>query len=297
MTEVSDTHDKKAHICAAVDLGWRIVEMYHWSNELDARETPAVGTRLPGFADLSQLIQAKLLSQQIEHNVKNLISPAEDSPLAKALSAVSSYLGDTPTPALAGLHERTKTLHRQILEAVNVQDFTLAKAYSLGQTLADTASIPTTSDADTTKGQFQEQLQGYPIISIYSWLVELKSLLPNHPSYAVNRTLEDWRTWAAESKAPAAEFVREAAKLHDQARVWRQLLTGEKLATDLLNVGHYAQAAREIFIRVMASAGRFWKTIALIVAIVAAVVLESLSCPVSPCLANISRASFGWPEC
>jgi hypothetical protein len=97
----------------------------------------------------------------------------------------------------------------------------------------------------------------------------LKSLLPAHSAYAVARTLEDWSRWAgdSDSKEAGAGASREAGRadvdlLATQGRIWRQLLTGEKSATDFLVVGDYVTAAQQVCGRVARAAKGLWLIIA-----------------------------------
>lgn len=185
-------------------------------------------------------------------------------------------------PDLGEIQDAASKLHVQILESMKIQNPTLGKAYSLGTTLADTALAPAPADGDAFKADLHERLRMHDTRQVYTWLSELKSLLPDHTAYAVTYTLKDWQDWAAGSLTPpkrrnGADPGNEAHKLQHQARIWRQLLTGEKKATDLLNIGHYLDAAREVLRRVGVSALRYWKVfVPALVLLAGAVYLLSL---------------------
>jgi hypothetical protein len=239
-------------VSAAVDLGWQIVTLHRWSAGLGNANPHVNGSRLPGRLDLSEFTQAKLLSQQIDFSTRNLIASVGPE-LKGALTTVQSFFA-TNEDSVDDLRNRVRTLHLQILESLTVQDLRQAKGYSLGQVLADTAADPELSNGDSFRRQMRELLAGTEIASAYSYLSELKSLLPAHSAYAVTYTLRDWQLWAGKPESATDNFPEGATALQRQADTWRLLLTGEKKATDLLDVGNYATAAREVFGRVVAAA-------------------------------------------
>jgi hypothetical protein len=256
-----------AQTCDALELGWHIAELYHWPAGLETEESSSIESRLPRQSDLSPRAQARLLSQQIGAAAKRIISPAQD-PVTQSIAAVSSLLTNDNKPSIENLRQDASTLHRQILQAITIQSSVLSKAYSLGQTLAEislVAGTGTSTDMELVKNFFSTPT----IRPVYLWLSELKSLLPPHAAYAVSRTLEDWRIWVTSKAEP--QLTSGAEAMVAQGRVWRELLTGEKNATDLLNIGNYLRAAQEIFARVLASVKRYWYLICIIAAVVAGV--------------------------
>jgi hypothetical protein len=251
--EVADANASPADasVSTAVDLGWQIVTLHRWSAGLGNAKPQAGGAHLPGRLDLSEFTQAKLLSQQIDFSTRKLIAPV-GTDLGGALTAVQSFF-DTNGSSVDDLRNRVRALHLQILESLTVQDLRQAKGYSLGQILADTAADPERSNGDSFRRQMRDLLAGTEIASAYSYLSELKSLLPDHSAYAVTYTLRDWQMWAGKAESATDNFPEGATALQRQAETWRLLLTGEKKATDLLDVGNYATAAREVFGRVVAA--------------------------------------------
>jgi hypothetical protein len=267
-TSGSSQTDSKAQACDALELGWHMAELYHWSTGLGTDEPESGKPRLPRRTDLSPREQARLLSQQIDAAAKRILSPLQSS-VTQSIDAVSSVLTNDAHPMIDNLRGDTATLHRQILQAITVKSSMLSKAYALGQSLAEMSlAAGTDNSADMT---LAEELFGIPSIRpVYVWLSELKSLLPAHAAYAVSRTLEEWRTWIGTKKTE--DLAAGTQAMAAQGRVWRELLTGEKSATDLLNVGHYLRAAQEIFGRVLASVKRYWIGIVIVIIIIAAVV-------------------------
>ena len=145
-----------ASITAAVDLGWQVVALHRWSSGLGTEDRTVAASRLPGRFDLSEFVQARLLSQQIEFSTRKLVTPVGTG-LADALATVRAFF-DKNDHSVDDLHNRVRDLHLQILESVTVQDLQQAKAYSLGQILADTAAAPESSNGHSFSKQMQDLL-------------------------------------------------------------------------------------------------------------------------------------------
>ena len=115
----------------------------------------------------------------------------------------------TPSPAGSGRrrpgtrgHPRAIfTLHCRLLEALNVTDFRLGKAYGLGRALAETALVPAAAAAGEAAAHSANCWRAGRVITLNDWLVELKTLLPDHAAYAVTSGLGDWQDWVASSRA------------------------------------------------------------------------------------------------
>jgi hypothetical protein len=162
-------------------------------------------------------------------------------------------------------------LHVNLLVLLTAADSSYGKAYGLGRALADT----------TCPNQSPEQLAASfergRIGRIYVWLDELASLLPEHAARAVAQSLEWWQQAVAATasgstlrpyfteqadgrpawkQAAAALMPRRqqessvqppamenlAAAIARQGALWRGILDGDKMCTDLLTPQDYLRA-------------------------------------------------------
>ena len=183
------------------------------------------------------------------------------------IRALDDVAGRLRTPGLEpdGTLGAVFTLHCRLLEALTVTDFRLGKAYGLGRALAETALVPAAAAAGEVAGEFRELLAAGRLTTIKDWLVELKTVLPDHAAYAVSGSLDDWRDWAASHGTPA-DWRNAHTAMHMQGYLWRGLITGEKAAVDMLSLSGYLAAARQI-------ARRAWWLILLTVGAAVAVVV------------------------
>jgi len=141
------------------------------------------------------------------------------------------------------------------------------------------------SGTDDAEREFRELLGTGRLSTIKNWLVELKTLLPDHAAYAVSRGLDDWRDWAASPRTPA-DWRNAQTAMRMQGYLWRGLITGEKAAVDMLSLSGYLAAARQI-------ARRAWWLILLTVgSAVAVVVAMSLLHSIPPTARLI--AALAW---
>jgi hypothetical protein len=258
-----------AGVCAAVALGWQVAQLFHLPVHHGPAEDPRRGEHdhLPGLARFPCASRSKWLGEQIQSQMKTLL----DTPPQAVLDSMTNVL-----TALADSHRRSVTtldaiftLHCKLLEALTVADFRLGKAYGLGRAMAETALLPAAADTDEqTKKQFQSVLTDGRLAVITDWLADLKTLLPAHTAYAVSRSLQNWAQWA---HGPRADGDWKAAHpaIQVQGRIWRQLLTGEKAARDILKLSDYHAAGVRVAKRVIT---RFWWVIALAAFLIAGVI-------------------------
>jgi hypothetical protein len=227
---------------------------------------------LPGRSEFPGATQSLWLGEQIETYVRALFPALSvESPVTHGLSAVLAMLRDSGRHREA-TREAIFALHCQLLEAVSTADFRLGKAYGLGRALAETALIPAdTPEEEGRARQFLALLDGGRLITIKDWLYDLKTVLPDHAAYAVIRSLDVWQAWAAGARVPAGS-AQARGQIRIQGRVWREMLTGEKAARDLLNLSHYLSAARNVAGRVAASLWQFKRLLGLAVVVTAGVI-------------------------
>ena len=263
MTDVARPSSGEARVCAAVALGWQMAKLYHSPVPRGLAEDPHRADRLPGFSGFSAATHTKWLSEQIAVTAGSLVA---DPPPA-LIRALDDVAGRLRTPGLEpdGTLGAVFTLHCRLLEALTVTDFGLGKAYGLGRALAETALVPAAAAAGEVAGEFRELLAAGRLTTVKDWLVELKTVLPDHAAYAVSSGLDDWRAWVAQQRTPADWRAAQAAT-RTQGYLWRELITGEKAAVDMLNVSGYLAAGRQI-------ARRAWPVTAAVALIAVGVVV------------------------
>ena len=263
MTDVAPPSSGEARVCAAVALGWQMAKLYHSPVPRGLAEDPRRGDRLPGFSGFSAATHTKWLSEQIAVTAGSLVA----DPPSALIRALDDVAGRLRTPGLDpdGTLGAVFTLHCRLLEALTVTDFRLGKAYGLGRALAETALVTAAAAAGEVTGEFRELLGAGRLTTIKDWLVELKTVLPDHAAYAVSGALDDWRDWVAQQRTPADWRAAQAA-IRTQGYLWRGLITGEKSAVDMLNLSGYLAAARQI-------ARRTWPVTAAVALIAVGVVV------------------------
>jgi hypothetical protein len=254
-------------VCAAVALGWQVAQLYHSPVHRGPAADPARDGHLPGRSDFPGASQSTWLGEQIQSQAQALLKRPARVVLA-ALSDVLTSLTDPGRSRDATL-QAVFTLHCRLLEALTAADFRLGKAYGLGRAIAETALLPADAVTDEQREQqFRSMLETGRLITIKDWLADLKTLLPHHTAYAVSRSLHDWQEWAAGNPA-AGDWKAARSAIRVQGRIWRELLTGEKAAQDILGLSDYLAAGRRAATRIIS---RFWWVILLATLLIAGVI-------------------------
>jgi hypothetical protein len=252
-----DSTQELAHahsgICRAVALGWQVAQLFHSPVHRGPACDPERGDHLPGRSDFPGASQSTWLGEQIQSQMGLLVGEVPPV-LAGAMSDVLTLLTDPDRSRDATL-DAVFTLHCRLLEALSVADFLLGKAYGLGRAIAETTLLPANaSTGDQRQDQFRSMFESGRLMTIKDWLADLKTLLPDHTAYAVSRGLHDWQQWVAENP-PADDRDDARSAIRVQGRVWRELLTGEKAARDVLSLSDYLATARRGAGQVLR---RFW---------------------------------------
>lgn len=276
-----------ARVCAAVALGWQMATLYHSPVRRGPVCDPPRGKRLPGHSDFSPATRSMWLGEQIAATTAYLL-PAPPPDLHEALGAVTASLAAEDRSRQA-TREHLFVLHCRLLEALTVADFRLSKAYGLGRAVAETALVPAAADTGQADGAFRDLLGTGRVALVKNWLVELKSMLPSHTAYAVSRGLDEWCRWAGQPRPPGGWQAAQPV-IRTQGYIWRELLTGEKAARDILSVSGYLDAARQIALRAVIQT--WWLILALVLA-AAAVVTAVILVPGLSATAQVA-ASLAW---
>lgn len=233
-------------------FGWQMARLY--TGPLSSAAEPSVEEDLPG---LSALPAARLVTLGLAQadaalgRLKAFLGSAQ----LPATDAVRAETGKRP-PDPNAIRKAILDLHIDLLVQLTAADYRLGKAYGLGRALADTCAAPHGNDAERRQS-LVHHLEQHRALVITAWLDDLKTVLPAHASQGVADSLQLWERWAAaaglEALDPAAVNDITHA-LHRCGQRWRAILSGEKNATDLLQVGDYVSAARGTLARAAAIA-------------------------------------------
>jgi hypothetical protein len=213
---------------------------------------------LPGLSELPRATNEVILAMRIKTlatqlcPVVNGVDPLQGTPAD--LVNLLSQSGRHRDAVLDGIFN----LHCQLLEALSVADFRLGKAYGFGRALAETALVPGASKPLDAESDFRAQFKSGRLFTIKCWLFDLKSLLPPHTAYAVYKTLGTWEDWVNKGSHNPKDWSTARGAVRKQGRIWRELLSGEKSAQDLLDLPGYLVAARDVAGNVARSLARYW---------------------------------------
>jgi hypothetical protein len=211
-------------VLAAFRLGWHVSERYALDvGDADAPEpdpAPADAT-LPSASELGGPDRLRLLTTAI----------------ANDLALLADAAGPLPPLAAAAGQPQAYAFHKLLVEALTAADYRLGKAYSLGVRLADV----TKRSADAQ--ELRDAFAATRLEETVGWLEDLRSQFPRYAAHAVKETLLDWAAWVdVPGDRPVDAHV--LARLREQGRLWRALLSGEKDACHLLRPDDYVVAAR-----------------------------------------------------
>ncbi|MCW2494039.1 MAG: hypothetical protein JWN47_3403 [Frankiales bacterium] len=270
-------HSGDTRVQKAFSLGWQIAQLYHYPVPLETLEPQPSAERLPGLSSLSDARRYALLARTIGAGFLSLAIPADPGAPPPSVTGTLQALNKDGHTA-AEVRQAALDLHVALLEALNVADYRLGKAYGLGHALCETATLPMIMTQAGQTAQTQKVLDASGVLTITRWLAALKTDLPDHASYAVSRSVQTWRTqWPTlTNENPEAALTA----LVVQGRVWRVLLSGEKAAIDMLSAGDYIRAAEAMLGR----AGRlttqvirhfWWAILAVLLTVTAVIVLIS----------------------
>jgi hypothetical protein len=246
-----------ARIGGAVALGWQVAQLFHSPVHRGPASDPGRGDHLPGRSEFPGASQSVWLGEQIQSQVQQLMA-SPPQVLIEALADALAALTNRDRSRDATL-DAVFTLHCRLLESLTVSDVLLGKAYGLGRAIAETSLLPANAITDEHRAaQFRAMFEAGRLITIKDWLADLKTLLPSHTAYAVSRSLHDWQRWVA-AAPDTADWAAARSAVRVQGRLWRELLTGEKAARDILSLSDYLAAARR---GTMELIWRFWWVIA-----------------------------------
>jgi hypothetical protein len=220
------------HVSAAFVLGWQMAELYRPARR---RQPDAVTPGLASLESLDDPARREILVAQITAAIFKLKDPIEKAGLADIDTAA---LTASLTDGQSAEAREFAALHRKLLTSLTAADFRLGKAYGLGRALADVCLLRTDPAA------LKQALVDERLANAIGWLDDLSSALPAHAAHSVASSIRGWREWAA--KSTAAAFANSQQAYFRQGELWRALLSGEKVGTEMLEMKNYLDAARTL---------------------------------------------------
>ena len=217
----------------AFALGWQIAEIYR--PDPPPPPPPGEDDHLPALSDLSPDEYARVGLYQVQAGITKLwwtiAAAGLDVPNAETFADyVQGVTGADRDAAV-------EAFHIEVLATLTGADFRLGKGYGLGRALADLTRNP---------ADWRGQMSGRRVATLAAWLRDLSTVLPPHAGHVVASSLEEWGRWAAQ---PAGDDARESvdvAQLQAQGRLWRSLISGEKRATQMLEISDYVAAGEKL---------------------------------------------------
>jgi len=248
------------NVSLAFVLGWQLSELFR--SELRDRSQRRPGD-LPGLDSLSNDERREISVNQVQGAIIRLQPAAQRAGLTLPMDELAAV-----KTALTSWDERGKpaveALHLKLLTTLIAADFRLGKAYGLGRGLSDTCRKPGGADA------VKQALEPLRVAKLLGWLDELSTALPPHAAHPVYTSLKQWRDWEASERPDDAMLMR-------QGELWRSLLSGEKKATEMLEVRNYLHAAGKVAGRMSSIFWRvvlhFWWLVLIVIALIAGSVL------------------------
>jgi hypothetical protein len=238
-------------------IGWELASILR-NAPYEANDGKEDAARLLRLDALSPLMRAELGTDLIKSSLGRLRPRLAGSKIVsvRLVEGIRSAL----SKELDVLETTIKALHLEVLFAFAAADAGLGRAYALGYELADVCLEP--NDECSFEDAF-----GIQVIPIKDRLADLASSFPPHASRAVVLSLRAWESWSAEPELSGKRLVwaNDGAGVKEtlcrQGVLWRDLLAGDKRGQDMLDTGHYVQAASSMVATMVPTLWRFAKPI------------------------------------
>jgi hypothetical protein len=251
-------------------FGWQMARLY--TGPLSSAAEPQLEEDLPGLSDLPAAQLVKLGLAQADMALGRLRAFLGNAPLPTT-DAVAAETAKSPVDRDA-VRKAILDLHIAVLVQLTAADYRLGKAYGLGRAMADTCASAHGDDTER-RHALVHRLEPHRALVLLAWLDDLKTVFPAHASQGVADSLQRWGRWAGSAGLEAADpaTVNNTTRvLHRCGQAWRAVLSGEKMATDLLEVSDYVTAARGTLARAAemarALALRLWMPLAVAAALI-----------------------------
>lgn len=218
---------------AAFQLGWQMAEIYRPNPP--ATPAPGEDDHLPELSDLTTDEWARIGLYQVQAGITKLrlriTAAGLWAPNAQLFAqALEGATGDARDAAV-------EAFHIELLAALTAADFRLGKGYGLGRALADVTRNP---------ADWRRELSPQRVATLAAWLRQLSTALPPHAGHVVAGSLEKWGNYARQPAGDPAQDGLDVALLQAQGRLWRSLISGEKRATEMLELQDYVGSAESL---------------------------------------------------
>ena len=193
---------------AAVSMGWRFAELYHFAPYTmpeEPKPTDPPPPHLPGVGQMSSGERAIATLFQIDAGITAVgLDPAT---LAKSTTTIKANI-QGPHHTTAAIQDDVLDLYEDIRNTLAGQDPMLATAFGLGRMLADTCLLSTAGDRSTYETEFAP----YRLQNAYDWLDELSQRLPAGAAGTVKSSVKRWADWLNTPPGTARPFGRGAGQ-------------------------------------------------------------------------------------
>jgi hypothetical protein len=241
-------------------LGWQIVELY--ADRLSASSQSGAVTPkqngadddpgLPGSSSYGPDDLLKLRRDQIGVSLTRLDWIVEQAglQLSDARTILTAPDPDPPT---------VERLHLEVMRVLEAADFRLGKAYSIGRVLGNLCFFPGT---ELGPSQGQARLL-HKLDKVRKWLSDLRSIFPAHVAQTIIGSIDNWEAWILlRAREDTPSVVPDAASavsdttwlgiltaMPPQTKIWRNLVSGDKLPQDRLSMADYERAGESLVVR------------------------------------------------
>ena len=218
----------------AFQLGWQMAEIYRPAPQ--PPPAPGEDDHLPELSDLTTDEWARIGLYQVQAGITKMRLRIA----AAGLWAPDAQLFAEQLEGTTG-DERdaaVEAFHIELLAVLTGADFRLGKGYGLGRALADV----TRNAAD-----WRSELSRGRVATLAAWLRQplVNDGLPPHAGHVVASSLEKWGSYAQQPTGDPAQEQLDVALLQAQGRLWRSLISGEKRATEMLEISGLRGSAGE----------------------------------------------------
>jgi hypothetical protein len=248
-------------------LGWHIAELYGLPSEATDQRPEAQGVPSDAGQDTSNSPKPAYLKppKDLPAGQRNARLQTE---IVADIAGTSAALADDhsgdageklkairdiqiPVITQADFAAHVRDLDEKSLEALTASGFRLEKAYSIGRDLYPIAAQKTLEDLH------EVGVNGQLFSVVAGWLRDMKTSFATCATDTVVVTLLQWQDLAVNSPrggqstgggGGAQPMVQNfnPELLQRQGEIWRSLLSGEKAATDYLNLGDYVSAGQHL---------------------------------------------------
>jgi hypothetical protein len=240
----SATSSPDGPFAAAVQLGWRVAELYALVDDTGA---PASDTLLPAHESLEP-------ADQLELQLRGACGDARRAGVTSKGAALDQLVecaraAPASTAAADAFRAQLRACHIEVQKDLWALDESAGKAYELGNGLADTYGRVCRSyrrDGEQPAEAWEQVFLPARIERLKKLLDDLQSRLNAGGVAIVRAQLDAWcegvQARLATGDAPSEERVREGVRR--QTVIWRQLLAGDKEPEAYLD-GHARAALRD----------------------------------------------------